>query len=290
MVRVAGERSFRAALGLIAAVVSVVLARGWRCGLRPRLRARRRSDHHASCPGVPTCSAAATRSCGSPAVVHEGAPGDRRRAQADRSCSRRAPTGRSRGSSRGFRWARARSSRARAVAARGSSSPTIRLAARVFSGPQLQPWACQSTATDAQCNQPPSYSFLYKSTDPTKSGFQTYDPKSPPSDVATTTTDQGVTVPFIVRVETGYVDRDQYQIATLFDPAQQWSATSPRAVQPQAPAHSWRRVRRRPPRPARAPRRLPRRGRARRVASPSMSNALDNAGHNCNVAPRPSRS
>ena len=58
------------------------------------------------------------------------------------------------------------------------------------------------------------------STDPAKSGFQPYDPSSPPSDVAQTTTDQGVTVPFIVRVETGYMDRDQYQIATLY-PARQ---------------------------------------------------------------------
>ena len=31
-------------------------------------------------------------------------------------------------------------------------------------------------------------------------------------DVASTTTDQGVTLPFIVRVETGYIDRDKYQI------------------------------------------------------------------------------
>jgi Tannase-like family of unknown function (DUF6351) len=97
----------------------------------------------------------------------------------------------------------------------------------VFSGPQLEPWTCQATATDEQCNQPPSYSFVYMSTDPTKSGFQPYDPKSPPGDVATTTTDQGVTVPFVVRIEKGYIDRDQYQVAALFDPAQPWTATSP---------------------------------------------------------------
>ena len=35
----------------------------------------------------------------------------------------------------------------------------------VFSGPQLQPWACQEGATDAQCNQPATYSYLYKSTE-----------------------------------------------------------------------------------------------------------------------------
>jgi hypothetical protein len=97
----------------------------------------------------------------------------------------------------------------------------------VFSGPQLQPWRCQPTAVDAQCNQPPTFTYLYKSSDPAKSGLHPYDPASPPSDVATTTTDQGVSVPFIVRVETGYIDRDQYQIATLFQPGRPWSAVEP---------------------------------------------------------------
>jgi Tannase-like family of unknown function (DUF6351) len=97
----------------------------------------------------------------------------------------------------------------------------------VFSGPQLQPWGCQEGAVDAQCNQPPSYRYVYRSTDPTKSGFQPYDPANPPSDVAQTTTDQGVTVPFVVRVETGYMDRDQYQVATLFQPGQPWTTFSP---------------------------------------------------------------
>ena len=97
----------------------------------------------------------------------------------------------------------------------------------VLSGPQLQPWTCQSTAVDSQCNQPPTYRYVYKSTDPTKSGFQPYNPGSPPSDVAQTTTDQGVTVPFIVRIETGYMDRDQYQIAALFQPGKAWSTFTP---------------------------------------------------------------
>jgi hypothetical protein len=97
----------------------------------------------------------------------------------------------------------------------------------VLSGPQLEPWVCQSGAVDAQCNQPPSYTYEYKSTDPTKQGLQPYDPSNPPSDVAETTTDQGVTVPFIVRVETGYQDRDQYRVATLFQPGQPWSPWDP---------------------------------------------------------------
>jgi hypothetical protein len=97
----------------------------------------------------------------------------------------------------------------------------------LFSGPQLQPWTCQAGATDKQCDQPKTFKYLYMSTTPGKSGFQPYDPSNPPSDVAKTTTDQGVTVPFIVRVETGYMDRDQYQIAVLYQPGKAWTAVAP---------------------------------------------------------------
>ena len=98
----------------------------------------------------------------------------------------------------------------------------------VFAGPQLQPWTCTNAgAVDAQCNQPPEYVWVYKSSNPLLPGLQSYDPENPPSDVATTTTDQGVTVPFIVRVETGYQDRDQYKIAALYQPNQPWTAAAP---------------------------------------------------------------
>ena len=43
----------------------------------------------------------------------------------------------------------------------------------------------------------------------------------------TTTTDQGKTVPYVVRVETGYQDRDQYKIAVLYDPRKPWAAWDP---------------------------------------------------------------
>lgn len=99
----------------------------------------------------------------------------------------------------------------------------------LFSGPQIQPWSCQAGAVDAQCNQPAQYKYLYKSTDPRKAGLQPYDPARPPADVATTTTDEGVTVPFIVRQETGYQDRDQYVILALFQPGQGWEPWSPQA-------------------------------------------------------------
>ncbi len=98
----------------------------------------------------------------------------------------------------------------------------------MFGGPQTQPWKCQEKAVDKQCNQRAEYSWLYRSTDPTATGLQSFDLENPPSDVATTTTDQGVEVPFVVRDETGYIDRDQYRILVLADPAQKkWSRWSP---------------------------------------------------------------
>jgi hypothetical protein len=89
-----------------------------------------------------------------------------------------------------------------------------------FSGPQIQPWLCQSGATDKQCDQAPTYAYYYvpagqsgggSNTAGSSSGdFLPYDPNNPPpsSAIATTTTTDGVTVPFIIRQEMGYIDRD----------------------------------------------------------------------------------
>jgi hypothetical protein len=93
----------------------------------------------------------------------------------------------------------------------------------IFTGPQLAPYQCQETAVDALCNEPATYTLLYRSTDPTKTGLQPYDPDNPPSDVATTTTDEGVEVPFIVRQEKGFQDRDRYTILTLWQPGRKWA-------------------------------------------------------------------
>ena len=96
----------------------------------------------------------------------------------------------------------------------------------MFAGPQVQPWTCEAGAVDSQCNKAPTYEYLYRSTNPEKTHLEPYNPAEPPNDVATTTAN-GVTVPFIVRVETGYQDRDQYSIAVLYNPEEPWSATSP---------------------------------------------------------------
>jgi len=171
----------------------------------------------------------------------------------------------------------------------------------VFSGPQLLPWSCADDAKGPQCSRPPSYSYLYKSSSPGScttavsppvalpvsvgsSCLKAYDPKHPPSDVATTTTDQGHTVPYIVRLETGNEDRDQYQIASLYNPktGASWKPWSPYAGwngkleiahgAACGTAHG----------EGTAPGVLDDEALSRGFAV--MATALDNAGHNCNIA------
>ena len=167
----------------------------------------------------------------------------------------------------------------------------------VLAGPQIQPWACQPTAKDTQCNEPPTFRLFYLPKGAPREGqavpgtqsngdggpFRPYDPESPPSrdSIDTATTTDGVTVPFIVRLETGYLDRDQYAVATLFDPAKRWSANAP---QPQfnhrlVATHGF------------SCNTEYKTGAAPSVMLPKvlaggfvvMSHALDHAGHNCNL-------
>jgi hypothetical protein len=101
----------------------------------------------------------------------------------------------------------------------------------IFAGPQVQPWICRNAgATDAQCDAPTTYTYEYKSS--LTGSLEPYDPSNPPSpsSIESTTTDNGTTVPFIIRIETGYQDRDQYQIALLYQPGMAWE---PWAPQPQ---------------------------------------------------------
>src|SRR5436190_3290605 len=88
----------------------------------------------------------------------------------------------------------------------------------VFAGPQVQPWICQAGTKGPQCDKPAVVSYQYK--DASSGSFSAYDPKNPPaaSSIATTKTDQGKTVPYIVRVENGVEDRGFYSIAVLNAP------------------------------------------------------------------------
>src|SRR5207302_9741246 len=65
--------------------------------------------------------------------------------------------------------------------------------------------------------------------------FKPYDPASHPADLAMTTTDAGVMVPFIVRIERGTLNRGIYDIAVLFDPTKDdvkagWKPVAPQAA------------------------------------------------------------
>jgi hypothetical protein len=225
MVRVLGERSFRATLGLIAAVVSVGLLVGG--GV---------ASAHGSDRGDPTISVLSGRadlvSGGDALISIHGLHSSRwlsveAGGKDQTSAFERGRDGTAVGLIRGLPLGQSsvivRAGR-RGAKLRVTNHP---IGGPVFSGPQLQPWKCQPTAVDAQCNQPPAFQYLYKSSNPAKPGFLAYDPANPPADVAPTTTDEGVTVPFIVRLETGYIDRDQYQIATLFQPAKSWTPVAP---------------------------------------------------------------
>jgi len=99
----------------------------------------------------------------------------------------------------------------------------------VFTGPHIQPWECQDTAADEDCNQPVEYKWLYKSSNPLNGGLLPYDPENPPDDMAMTTTDTGETLPFIVRQEKGYQARDQYTIFTLQKVGEDWTPVQPQS-------------------------------------------------------------
>ncbi len=104
-----------------------------------------------------------------------------------------------------------------------------------------------TNATDAQCNIATEYKLFYRTTTvgcstalpdpsppaaaPTNNCFKPYTVGTTPPDLATTTTTNGLTVPYIVRVERGTVNRGIYDIAVLFDPTKTapWTTLAPQA-------------------------------------------------------------
>lgn len=103
----------------------------------------------------------------------------------------------------------------------------------LFSGPQQEPFFCETEqaglgpATDAACSAPTQVSYRYRSTAGTFNVLA--DPAVRPADIAQTTTLDGRTVDYIVRLERGTIDRAVYEIAALHDPA---TPPSPFAAEP----------------------------------------------------------
>ena len=133
----------------------------------------------------------------------------------------------------------------------------------VLLGSQTQPWVCATPspaidpktgaqtnasglttfAVDEQCNIATEFKLFYRTTTspcssalpdpsppaapPTNNCFKPYTVGTTPADLATTTTNAGVTVPYIVRVERGTLNRGIYDIAVLFDPSLPWTALAP---------------------------------------------------------------
>ena len=101
----------------------------------------------------------------------------------------------------------------------------------IISGPHQTPFLCQTEGfataagqtlgppTDENCSVPTRVEYVYLSARDHE--FKPYDAQPnavTPSDVAEATTLDGATVPFVVRVQTGTVNRAIYQSAMLHDP------------------------------------------------------------------------
>ena len=99
----------------------------------------------------------------------------------------------------------------------------------IFSGPHQTPFICETDRftlpdgtilgppLDTDCSTKTRVSYVYKST---AGGFKPLsDPSARPADLAKTTTSQGRNVNYIVRLETGTINRSIYQLWMLYDPA-----------------------------------------------------------------------
>jgi len=123
----------------------------------------------------------------------------------------------------------------------------------VFSGPQIEPWICATTqaqkgddetpstlasglsteATDAQCNIAAEVKRYYRTLeqcgrDPADRRnwipcFKEYPvDREPPVDLATTINQHGETIPYIVRIERGTINRGIYDIAVVEEEGAEW--------------------------------------------------------------------
>jgi hypothetical protein len=97
-------------------------------------------------------------------------------------------------------------------------------------GPRLS----AAATTDPNCVVPTRVDWVYH--DASKTGtavWQKYDPAAPPAVVEKTTLADGRQVPYLVRLETGVINRGIYQIAVVADPA------ADATTNPLKPVSSW---------------------------------------------------
>ena len=118
----------------------------------------------------------------------------------------------------------------------------------MFSGAQETPFVCQTATfriypggpflgapTDANCSVATRVDYVYLNTATPAVFVSLANLQQAPADAASTTTDDGKTVPFIVRIETGTANRAIYQTAVLHNPATSLAPT------PTAPSDGWNR-------------------------------------------------
>jgi hypothetical protein len=120
------------------------------------------------------------------------------------------------------------------------------LSGPIVSGPHLKPFVCQTdsfklpdgsvigASTDSDCSFPASVQYLYL-----QNGAREFKPLRDltvlPADVATTRTLTGITVPFVIRVETSAMNRGIHQNVILHDPTKEPAPT------PFSPPAAWNR-------------------------------------------------
>ena len=125
----------------------------------------------------------------------------------------------------------------------------------IISGPHLEPYFCLSelgpgrngaprtfsigngeslddTSLDESCSLPTRVDYVYRSTEEDGGFLALPDADERPADLATVKTIEGVEAPYIVRIETGTINRAIYQTAILHDPAGA-------AASPLSPPEAW---------------------------------------------------
>ena len=116
----------------------------------------------------------------------------------------------------------------------GQASLTVKnypITGPILSGPHLTPYECRTVESglgqplDANCSAAQKIEYFYRASNNT---FKPFDPGgSRPTDLVNTTTNDGKTVPYIVRVDSGTINRSIYRIAILDDPRQTVAAAAP---------------------------------------------------------------